>query len=182
MDVNEFTSFIQEFQQETDRAAALLAVAYLDSKLEELLQSKFVSKHRIIKDLFKGQGALSSFSAKVSIAYAVGLISLPTTDDLHHIRKIRNDFAHKIHGLSFQTTSIASRVNALSSLKALKNTLVKTTDGKMIPLSFDWPIDPRRRFNLAVTFLLIYGIDRRISEMPAFQEAQSTDKLIAEEF
>src|SRR5215510_9077223 len=111
MNRDEFSAFLQEFQQETDRAAAVLAVAYLDSKLEELLRSKFVSKHKIVNDLFDGQGGLSSFSAKVSISYAVGLISLLAAQDLHLIRQIRNDFAHKSHGLSFQTASIANRVS-----------------------------------------------------------------------
>src|SRR5713101_6980605 len=146
MDKNEFSSFLQEFQQETDRAAAVLAMAYLDGKLEELLRSKFVSKHKIIDDLFDGQGGLSSSSAKVSIAYAVGLISLSAAQDLHLIRQIRNDFAHKPHGLSFQTASIANRVSGLRSLKFLKK--ATTSEGKPIPFDIV-PIDPRRRFNLA---------------------------------
>jgi len=179
MNRDEFSSFLQEFQQETDRAAAVLAMAYIDSKLEELLRSKFVSKHKIINNLFDGQGGLSSFSAKVSIAYAVGLISLLAAQDLHVIRQIRNDFAHKSHGLSFQTASIANRVSALHSLKFLEKAV--TSEGK--PMPFDIvPTDPRKRFNLAVTFLLISGIETRIREMPAFQEAQSVDKLILKEF
>src|SRR5437016_1659053 len=67
--------FLAEFQQETDRAAAVLGAAYLENRLEVLLREKFVDVPKFVEELFHGQGGLSSFSAKISITYAIGLIS-----------------------------------------------------------------------------------------------------------
>jgi hypothetical protein len=93
--MDEFAEFLEAFQRETDRAAAALGAAYLDSRLELLLRSKFVAVPKFVDDLLAGQGGLSSFSARISSAYAVGLISRRAADDLHSIRRIRNDFAHR---------------------------------------------------------------------------------------
>jgi DNA-binding MltR family transcriptional regulator len=163
----EFDSFLREFQQETDRAAAVLAVAYLDNRLAKLLRSKFVSQHKLIDSLFDGQGGLSSFSAKISLAFAVGLISLPTAEDLHLIRKIRNDFAHKPHSLSFQAPLIA---NYVSKLSVFKTTVYVNTDEKSVLLPF---VTPRSRFNLAVVLLLSRIIEEPDCQKPAFREEQS---------
>jgi hypothetical protein len=160
--MDQLSAFLEEFQKETDRAAAVLAVAYIDDRLKELLLSKFVGSQNFVEDLFSAERPLSSVSAKVSVAYAVGLVSLPVAQDLHLIRRIRNDFAHKVHGLSFRTPEITSRVNEIRILKALQ-----TTDGKPIPI----PNDARGRFNIAVALLLVLGIEARIRDMPAFQEA-----------
>jgi mannitol operon repressor len=103
-DLNEF---LREFQRESDRAAAVLGAAYLDSRLEVLLREKFVAVPKFVDDLLSGQGGLSSFSARISICYAVGLMTRRASDDLHTVRRIRNDFAHQLHGVSFRTTRIA---------------------------------------------------------------------------
>lgn len=171
--MDQLVKFLEEFQQETDRAAAVLAVAYLDSRLEALLRAKFVVVPKFVEELLTGQGGLSSFSARISVAYAVGLISLHAADDLHVVRRIRNDFAHQPHGLSFKTQNIASRVDKLNILKALQD-----KRGKAIPLS----TEPRKRFNIAVALLLLNAIERRILDMPKFQEATGAAVIIAEQF
>lgn len=159
-----FRDFIEEFQRETDRAAAVLAAAYLDSRLEALLRSKFVAVPGFVDELLTGQGGLASFSARISVAYAVGLISLPVASDLHLVRRIRNDFAHELMGLSFNTPAIADRVRELRILQGLQS-----DRGGPVPLSDD----PRIRFNVAVTLLLVHGLETRIRESPQFREPVS---------
>ena len=44
--MDQLAEFLEEFQRETDRAAAVLAVAYLDSRLEALLR---VSSSRFLR-------------------------------------------------------------------------------------------------------------------------------------
>jgi DNA-binding MltR family transcriptional regulator len=136
--MDQLAEFLEEFQGETDRAAAVLAVAYLDSRLEALLRAKFLVVPKFVEELLTGQGGLSSFSARISVAYAVGLISLSAAADLHLVRQIRNDFAHRPHGLSFNTQSIANRVTSFKILRALQN-----EQGEAIPL----PTEPRKCFN-----------------------------------
>jgi DNA-binding MltR family transcriptional regulator len=160
--------FLEEFQGETDRAAAVLGAAYLDSRLEVLLREKFVALPDFVEQLFHGQGALSSFSARISICYAIGLISRQAAEDLHIIRKIRNDFAHKPHGLSFETPTIADRVSNIRIVKSFR------LEGQ--PFSFD-DTSIRYIFNVAVATLLINGIEYRIEHTPKFQEVTAA-KLI----
>jgi DNA-binding MltR family transcriptional regulator len=155
-------AFLAEFQNESDRAAAVLGRAYLDNRLGVLLREKFVGAPKFVEDLFHGQGGLSSFSAKISITYAIGLISKQAADDLHIVREIGNRFAHKLHGLSFETPGIADRVDNFRVLKSLR-----LEDGQ--PLSLD-SMDARKRFNIAVAILLLNAVEYRISQMPKFQE------------
>ena len=170
---DQLAEFLNEFQRETDRAAAVLAAAYLDSRLEALLRAKFVAVPKFVEELLTGQGGLSSFSARISVVYAVGLISLRAAEDLHIVRRIRNDFAHKLHGLSFNTPQIASYVSKFNILQALRN-----ERGEAFPL----PTDSRTRFNFAVAVLLLNAVESRIRDMPKFQEATGAAVIIGEQF
>jgi DNA-binding MltR family transcriptional regulator len=170
--MTEMADFLNEFINETDRAAAVLGGVYLESRLEELLRTKFVAMPELVEDLFKRQGALSSFSAKISIAYAVGLISLRSAEDLHSVRRIRNAFAHQLHGLSFKNDKIIRLVDSLNFLNA-----VRDQEGNPIRLE-----EPRQRFNMAVALLLLKAIETRIRDMPKFQEAIGGTEIIAERF
>jgi DNA-binding MltR family transcriptional regulator len=69
-----------------------------------------VEHSKIDKLLYRdGHGPLGSFSAKIDTAYCLGLLSEDEYGDLHSIRHIRNDFAHKLTGLAFEYRSIADR-------------------------------------------------------------------------
>jgi DNA-binding MltR family transcriptional regulator len=169
-DLNEF---LREFQRESDRAAAVLGAAYLDSRLEVLLREKFVAVPKFVEDLLGGQGGLSSFSARISICYAVGLMTRRASDDLHIVRRIRNYFAHQLHGISFKTRRISDLVDNFQILKALHK-----EKGEPIPA----PTEARQRFNIAVAILLINGIENRIRDMPKFQEAKYKEIIEAVKF
>jgi Mannitol repressor len=166
--MDEFAQFLEEFQRETDRAAAVLGAAYLDNRLDLLLRSKFVAVPKFVDDLLTGLGGPSSFSARIRIAYAIGLISRRAADDLHSIRRIRNDFAHRPNGLSFETPQIESRVANFNILRAPRD-----ESGTLMEL----PTEPRRRSNVAVVLLLLAGIDIRTRDLPKFQEATGMEVI-----
>lgn len=81
-----------------DTTVVLLATSLIDEFLKFVLISGFqasaVSK-RLIETVFEGTGPLATFSAKISLCSALGLVG---GDDLRHdltiLRKIRNEFAH----------------------------------------------------------------------------------------
>jgi DNA-binding MltR family transcriptional regulator len=107
-----FRPFFDTFRGESDRACAVLAGAFLDSLLERLLRRTIVQNAP--SDLFQAQGPLATFSAKIDMAYSLGLIPKDEHGDFHGIRRIRNDFAHAVdHELSFSTHSVASRIQSL---------------------------------------------------------------------
>jgi len=73
-----------------------------------------------LKDkLFEGVGPLRTFSAKIDIAYSMGLISAGVRRDLHAMREIRNEFAHSDGILSFNHEAIDKLTPKLSAPNGL---------------------------------------------------------------
>lgn len=101
----------KEFEKESDRAAAILAVSLIDEALNTLLKSYFVPIPNSTDPLFDGANApVGTFSSKITISHRLGLISANLCRDIHLLRKIRNLFAHDIYGCNFKNGSIKSRI------------------------------------------------------------------------
>lgn len=120
-DVKYFSSFLSEFQEETDRGAALVGAALIDDRLERLLKSHLLECKQSKEILNGGNSPLGSFSARTNMAYCLGLITELEYKEIETIRKVRNEFAHKVHGLSFKD----QKVNDLC-----QNLKANTPDGK----------------------------------------------------
>jgi len=102
---------MQEFSKESDRASVILAAAMLEQELESLLRLRLVPSPNQEDALFDTPNApISSFSAKIELAYRVGIISPRTARELHLVRRIRNDFAHNITGCTFENAAVQNRV------------------------------------------------------------------------
>ncbi|MDR7335130.1 hypothetical protein [Roseateles asaccharophilus] len=107
--------FVKEFGRESDRAAVIVAASIFDSSLDSLLRQYLVPCSSSNDDLFDGTNApLSTFSAKIAMAHRLGLITTKFCRNLHLIRRIRNEFAHNIHGGSFEDTAVKARVRELN--------------------------------------------------------------------
>ncbi len=156
----EFNRFLDEFQGESDRAAAVLGAAYLDDLLKDLILKSWVDGSATGKDLLKKNQPLGSFGPRISIAYAMGLITKTERQDLDRIRDTRNDFAHLGHGLSFTNTDIANRC---STFELVQERLSAEPNLKG---EYD-RANPRARFNLAVA-LLAYYLTRRLANAHRF--------------
>lgn len=119
-------SYFRSLFKESDRGAVLISATRLEEKLE-LLHRKSIS-HRVtdakklLDELFRPYAPLSSFSAKIQLAHAYGLIDAEDYADLNIIRKIRNDAAHTSVEFSFEAKDISQRVTHLKA------------PGRMIPL------------------------------------------------
>lgn len=98
---------------ETDRGCALHAASYLDNELGVMLASHFVDHAKTHIELLDGTGGLATFSARIAIAFALGLISENVRNDLTLIRKIRNDFGHNPAQIGFDQEAIANRCREL---------------------------------------------------------------------
>lgn len=106
---------MEEFKREGDRAAAVLAAAYLDHLLGDLIAAAMKVGSGEVEKLLLGRDTdpLGTFSARVKAIYCLGLLSKDEFRDLSLIGKIRNEFAHELTGLSFETQSIAHRCREL---------------------------------------------------------------------
>jgi mannitol operon repressor len=114
-EVVDLSSFLKEFQGETDRGAALVGAAVLDEKLRETLQSFMISTKAAEKLLSGGTAPLGTFSARLDASYALGLINDFEHSECHLIRKVRNEFAHRIHGTTFNDEKISKVCDKLKS-------------------------------------------------------------------
>ena len=114
--LEEFIDFRKSLIQEYDRGCALMAAAFIEDKLEKLLESYFIENEKVCKQLLKANGALATFSSKIDLTFLLGLIPKNVFNDLHILRKIRNEFAHTASEISFKKSSIKDRTKALSTL------------------------------------------------------------------
>jgi mannitol operon repressor len=114
-DVKDFQAFLQEFQSETDRGAALVGAALIDLRLTETLRAFMVSNNAA-DELLEGPTApLSSFSSRIAASFALGLIDAHEKHECHTIRKVRNEFAHRAHGTTFKDSAITKLCDDLKS-------------------------------------------------------------------
>jgi DNA-binding MltR family transcriptional regulator len=108
-------TFDEVFKQ-TDRASAIVSSALLEELLERLLLA-FLADHTSVKrDLFDGIAPLSTMSAKINLAYHLGLLEQTEFEDLKIIKNVRNDFAHSFEGINFETQRIRDKCVLLKTL------------------------------------------------------------------
>jgi len=76
--------------------AALAAGALLDNIMARIIRA-FRIDNKGVKGLFDGANApFGGFSARIDACFAMSLISETEYDEAHLIRKVRNEFAHKL--------------------------------------------------------------------------------------
>ena len=102
----DISSFISELNSETDRGLPLVAMAVVDDRLLETLRAFFCEGPSAAKLLDEGQAALGTLSARTEACYALGLIDSFEHRQITSMRKIRNEFAHALHGITFKTPRV----------------------------------------------------------------------------
>jgi DNA-binding MltR family transcriptional regulator len=106
-------NFRNTLDLETDRGCALLAVSFLEVELKELLKKCLIQGPGVEKNIFSYNGPLGTFSSKIEMSYFLGKISPEIRNELHLLRKIRNDFGHSPEYLDFNNEAISDRCKAL---------------------------------------------------------------------
>lgn len=95
--------WLKEIEDETDRGAAVLVMAFVEEQLDIILKQAFAENKQTQK-----QALPHSFAAKMGLARALGIISAFVYDELKKLSEIRNKFAHQLHGRKFHTPEIAN--------------------------------------------------------------------------
>ncbi|MDB5316103.1 MAG: putative mannitol operon repressor [Rhodospirillales bacterium] len=114
-DIKDLSAFLKEFQGETDRGAALVGAAVIDERLGETLRAFMVSDKAASPLLDGGSAPLGNFSARIEATFALGLISEHEHRECHLIRRVRNEFAHRTHGVTFSDKKISQLCSNLQS-------------------------------------------------------------------
>jgi len=145
----EVIEFRKLLGNESDRGCALAAAAYLDEQLEALFRGYLVDDKARVNNLMESNGPLGTFSGRIDLAYLLGLIPKKAANDLHLIRKIRNEFAHISGSLTFDSPAIASRCKELKhdlyyeALTPRKN-FMRVATGVAAYIHVAMSVEPRR--------------------------------------
>jgi len=114
--VEAFDEFVRQFKEETDRAAVILGASKLDSLITQLVNHFLVPNYSKNDDLFDGDSPLSTFSAKINLAFRLGLIDAQFAKALHIVRRIRNNFAHGVYDDKLDSGTHRDRIRELTAL------------------------------------------------------------------
>jgi len=94
-------------------------VSILEVGLEKLLKSRMRRlKPEDADAIFSGTAPLSTLSAKIRIAHALGLIGPITRHDLATFNDIRNVFAHTPHKVTLQNKRLWDRVSGIHMVQS----------------------------------------------------------------
>lgn len=108
---------LEELENASDRAAAIIAATFVEARLREILKKKLLDEPKINETIYKPSGAFGKFGVMIDVGRLLGLYSQTAWRDLVTIKDIRNDFAHKPFATSFVNQSIQDRCNNLEIVK-----------------------------------------------------------------
>jgi hypothetical protein len=98
-----FRAILNELQSEkNDRAVGIVAVATLEYALVLAIEAHCSPMSNTKRKKLEEK----SLCDLIKTANTKGVIDQPATDDLHILRKIRNEFAHDMNPLSFTSENI----------------------------------------------------------------------------
>ena len=165
---------LQTLTQASLRATAISMAEYLNAELEDLLQAFLIDDASNVKRLLSGELApLGTFSARITVAFALGLISEKERKNLILIRKIRNVFAHALPQmeLSFDSPEIKSSCQELEIPQPVDGLPITT---KNVPFADD----RASRYFATCAFLLFVLIYRQRNVTRQRKAESITEEMI----
>ncbi len=118
IDSQQWSGFFDELRSESDRGATILASVWIEHLLERKLSTLFSKGNAAARrGLFNCNGAFSAFSSKIDAAYCLGWIDSDTFDDINLVRKIRNRFAHELHGIDLESGQVRPLIDQFKTPK-----------------------------------------------------------------
>jgi hypothetical protein len=153
-DINKYYATVHDMSDET---AAVSSATLVERRLEELIASRMrkrMSKTDYAELFVGGMAPLSSFSSKIKVAYALGIVGKRGLLDLNKIKDIRNQFAHSFHSISFKTKAVAEACRNLRTPEAGYDALTEKERAGIV-ISRKLKRDPKTRYTTACSFLWI---------------------------
>ena len=111
----DLAKFVEELKNETDRGLPLVGTALIDDRLKETLKAFCIDSKSSKKLITEGNAPLGTFSSRLDSCHALGLIDDYEYSEINLLRKVRNEFAHAKHGISFNTDKIKGYCSTLKS-------------------------------------------------------------------
>ncbi|WP_153064519.1 hypothetical protein [Agrobacterium sp. LAD9] len=113
------TNAINQARIEADRSVALVQTSVVEEHLRSAIERHFpglATDPKVIERIFDPMknGPLSTFTARVDVAFALGIIGKGALTTLKKIAEIRNLFAHRLEINSFDHPEITKLVGKLT--------------------------------------------------------------------
>jgi hypothetical protein len=154
----------QKMASYPDRAVSIIMGAGIEDDLEDLVLARMrIDLSKTDKALLlDGDGVISRFSAKITVAFALGLIGPETRRDLTRIKDIRNAFAHARSDIDFSTPEISKKCSELELPERPRFKEISDADIARQPsmqsvreyyATYSPPTMPRARFSFTVIYL-----------------------------
>lgn len=105
---------VKLLNDESDRGLALVGAATIDLCLEALLRGHFVEGSNISDELLGVDRPLATFSSRIKLCYALGLIDRDEYGDLESLRAIRNAAAHTAEPFDLGSLPHSDRIRDLA--------------------------------------------------------------------
>lgn len=131
--IDRVLSWVRELDTDA-RLMILVGAAYLDDLLTRMLQAAMAHQPGGSDPLFDADRPLGTFSARIQLAYRLGLLSREFESFLQTLRKLRNDAAHAVHEIDLFSSPHIDRVIHLQLL---------ASKCPMWPFIEPNPIDPK---------------------------------------
>jgi DNA-binding MltR family transcriptional regulator len=118
-------AFWDHVTKNSHASAAIIGAASIDDALANMIADKFPKLSKALrKRLFKGYGPFASFSVRIDVALAFGIISPELKSDLEALRQIRNAFAHSPENLSLKSPQTNKWLQQMRGYDGVKDPLV----------------------------------------------------------
>jgi|GEM_PF-2146577 len=104
---------LPEIQSATDRVMAIVATATIEDRLKDLLSVALLPGGDDRERTLAPEGALGAFMPRVKLCHMLGLFGEDIRHDLALIARIRNAFAHRAAGVSFEDAVVAKHCQKL---------------------------------------------------------------------
>jgi hypothetical protein len=103
---------LEAFKLESDRGVVLVVAAMVEHELEKQIELRLLPKIEATDELMSQSvmSPIGSFSAKINIAYRIGIITAPERKIFHQLRAIRNCCAHEIDSQTFEANHFRDRI------------------------------------------------------------------------
>jgi hypothetical protein len=118
MGEDDFHAVLKEIETQSDRAAALLAVALLEIRIKQTIKGRVKVRDKKLLRLIGDQekpGELA-FLDQCRLAYCLGAFGPETFDDLETMAQVRNRFAHRFAALTFEDPKIRTLCMSLTTM------------------------------------------------------------------
>jgi DNA-binding MltR family transcriptional regulator len=119
---NDVMSRLAAAQRASDYEAAILSASLLEYMLMQAIVSKLIPLGRDhLNSLFfdGGNAPLSTFSAKIKLSYALGIVSSETRLQIERVNDLRNHFAHHKDRASFDEESVKVECSKFKQFKGI---------------------------------------------------------------